>query len=169
MKINIEYIDDENNVKDFDFEETARMIIAKVLEKHNFKYDADVSLSVVSEDEIRELNKEMRKLDKITDVLSFPNINFETEADFSVIDIDANYYDYFNPESDAVILGDIVICYKRAVEQAESYGHSVIRELSFLTAHSILHLIGYDHENDDERMRMESMQREVLDELNIKR
>ena len=96
-------------------------------------------------------------------------LDFETPADYSVLDDEDSYYDIFDPDTDEVILGDIVICLKRAKEQASEYGHSLKRELSFLTAHSILHLLGYDHMEDEERLVMEDKQNKILNNLNITR
>ena len=99
---------------------------------------------------IRSYNREYRGVDRATDVLSFPMFDFGT------------------PELPA-LLGDIVLSVPRAQAQAEEYGHSFEREMCFLAAHAALHLIGYDHENEDERAQMETRQREVLSALGIER
>ena len=94
-------------------------------------------------------------------------IDFEKESDFS--HVEEAVEDYFNPETGELMLGNIVISKERAKEQAEEYGHSVEREFAFLIAHSMLHLLGYDHMEDEERLVMEKKQREVLEMLGITR
>lgn len=108
----------------------------------------EVNLTVCGNDYIKELNKLHRGKDIGTDVLSFP------------------FYDFDTPEV-MTLLGDIVISIDKAKEQAAAYGHSLKRELCFLAAHSALHLLGYDHEDDTDRITMESKQRELLDSLGI--
>ena len=115
--------------------------------------NAEISLSFVTKEEIRSLNKMYRNIDRITDVLSFPLIE-----DFEKIDSDDEY-----------MLGDVVICLEKAREQAEEYGHSILREFSFLVVHSLLHLFGYDHMEEEERNEMEQVQREIMKILNIER
>ena len=115
-----------------------RKAIKTALEYENFGRDAEVSLSFVTNDEIHELNRDYRGIDRPTDVLSFPMI--DGDADEGDIDICA----------DSVVLGDIIISAEKAVEQAASYGHSIERELAFLAVHSTLHLLGYDHETSPE-------------------
>lgn len=102
-----------------------------------------------------------------TDVLSFPMIPFRTEADFSVAE--EAEADYFDPDSGELILGDIIISAERVFQQAESFGHSPKREFAFLTAHSLLHLCGYDHMVPEEAAVMEKKQEAVLEKLGITR
>lgn len=125
----------------------------------------EVSLSFVGEDEIRELNKEYRDTDKVTDVLSFPTVE---NPDRGVIDL-ASHASDLNPETWLLNLGDIIICLPRAKQQAKEYGHSLKREVAFLSLHSLLHLIGYDHMNQADEEQMTAVQNAVLDKLNIKR
>lgn len=106
-------------------------------------------------------NKEYRQVDAPTDVLSFPMVDYEKPSDFDHVE-DA-VEDYFNPETGELMLGDIVISVDKVEEQAEKYGHSQTRELAFLVAHSMLHLCGYDHMVDEERLVMEDRQRQILD------
>lgn len=164
----------ENNLEDksftqFDIEDIAKKVINKALEIHGCPYDTEVSLYLVDNDEIKEINSNTRNIDKATDVLSFPNIEFETIGDFSFLDSEANSFDYFNPESELLVLGDIILSYDKILEQANEYGHSTLRETAFLIAHSILHLLGYDHMTDEERIPMEDMQNRILNELKIYR
>lgn len=169
MKVFVDYINDNNYSFDFDIEESFNLIAKYILEKHNFPEDAYLSVSIVDNDIIKELNSANRNIDSVTDVLSFPNMPMEKKADFDILNdsiIKAECYEY---DTDSINIGDVVICYDRALEQANEYGHSVKREFCFLFAHSILHLIGFDHIDDNERMRMEEEQKVILDDLNITR
>lgn len=120
-----------------------RKCCAAVLKEEEFLDNAEVSVSFVDDEQIKELNSQFRNIDRSTDVLSFPlGENGE--------------YDY-NNETDAYMLGDIVISMETAMKQAEIYGHTLEREIGFLTVHSMLHLLGYDHVNDtlDEKIMRE--------------
>ena len=133
--------------------------------KH-FKINAkevEIEVELLSGEEIQELNRNERGIDKVTDVLSFPALE-EVTFPFNPDD-----YDDVNPENDCVILGEIYICLDRAIEQANEYGHSVERELGFLVTHGVLHLLGFDHEEDDERKEMENLQDEILNSVGITR
>lgn len=113
--------------------------------------EGEVSLTICNNDHIQELNNEFRSIDAATDVLSFPTFDFETEDGY-------------------VSYGDIVISVERALQQAEEFGHSNMREFCFLCVHSALHLLGYDHIDDEEgRIYMESKQDEILDKFGINR
>ena len=109
---------------------------------------------------IRATNKHYREIDKETDVLSFPMADYPVPGDFS--DIEERDPDAFHPETGELILGDIIISMDKVKEQAKAYGHSNTRELAFLVAHSMLHLMGYDHMVDEERKVMEAKQEEIL-------
>jgi len=110
-----------------------------------------LSVSFVSENKIREYNKNYRNIDKVTDVISFAME-------------DSDGFEYDSRE-----LGDILICYKRAIKQAEEYGHSLKRELCFLFTHGLLHLLGYDHMNEEDEKEMFELQNKILDGLKIVR
>ena len=125
----------------------------------------EVSVSFVGEDEIRELNKEYRNNDNVTDVLSFPAVE---NPDRGVINVEEHAAD-LNPETWLLNLGDIIICLPRAKAQAKEYGHSLKREVAFLALHSLLHLLGYDHMIPEDEQHMTALQTEILDKLNIKR
>ena len=113
----------------------------------------------------RELNRDYREIDRETDVLSFPMLEFEAPAVFP----EEIGEEDINPDTGEVPLGDIVINVRRVKTQAAEYGHSETRELAFLIAHSMLHLMGYDHMEEEERMGMEARQREILDALGYRR
>lgn len=125
-------------------------VINGTLEYMKFKKQAEVSVSIVDAKEIKKLNKEFRGINNVTDVLSFP-------------------MDDINPETKEVVLGDIVLCADKIISQAKEFGHTRKRELAFLTCHSMLHLLGYDHMNDEEREEMEELQREILEYKGYKR
>ena len=127
----------------------------------------DVCLSVVTPEEIWELNAEQRGVDRVTDVLSFPMLFFERPMDetaFAAPDVSA-----LNPETGNLFLGDIILCFDRAKEQAVEYGHSLEREVAFLIVHSLLHLVGYDHMTAEEETEMFGRQEEILKEMKINR
>ncbi len=135
-----------------------RMLIRRtcnaVLQMEKFEGSAEVSVTFVDNEQIRELNKQYRDKDAATDVLSFPM------GENGVYDI--------NHSTGAKILGDVVISVERAVEQAERYGHSLEREIGYLTAHSMLHLLGYDHENGGlEKVRMREKEELVMTQLGL--
>lgn len=156
-KIKVIITNDQNTVK---VPSGVRLLIRRccnaVLLMEEFGESAEISVRFVDNEQIRELNNEYRDIDKVTDVLSFPlGENGE--------------YDH-NPSSGAALLGDIVISMQRAMEQAEEYGHSLDREVAFLTVHSMLHLLGYDHVNGGlEALRMREKEETVLTQLGLKR
>lgn len=141
-------------------------VAAEALRMEGCPYEAELNVLLTDNASIQEINREQRGIDAPTDVLSFPMIEYSEPADFSSLEECA---DSFNPETGELLLGDIVISVEKVLEQAESYGHSPKRELAFLTAHSMLHLFGYDHMEDGERLIMEEKQREILHNLKIER
>ena len=151
----------------FDVEETARLVVEAALELENCPYEAEVNLLLTTDKEIHRMNMEFRQIDRPTDVLSFPMIEYEMPGDFSGIREESD--DLFDPESGELLLGDIVISKDKVMFQAEQYGHSPRREYAFLIAHSMLHLFGYDHMEDDERRIMEERQRRIMEKVHILR
>ena len=150
----------------FEYEHVIRSVIEEALNYEACPFDAEVSVVITDNAGIREINREYRGIDAATDVLSFPMAEYPAPADFSAFQDDP---DLFDPDTGELILGDIMISLERAETQAEEYGHSLKREIAFLTAHSMLHLMGYDHIHDDERIRMEERQEEILSNLGIRR
>ena len=142
-------------------EDIIRDVVLKALEAEGCPYEAEVSVVLTDNREIQALNREYRGIDAPTDVLSFPMLEFDTPSDFS--QVEAHVEDCFNPETGELILGDIILSVDKIREQAESYGHSQERELAFLIAHSMLHLCGYDHMEDEERKEMEAKQEKILE------
>ena len=151
---------------DFDPEELYRKVVDTVLDIEKCPFEAEVSLLITGNDEIREINKQERNIDSPTDVLSFPMGEYDEPADFSNIEESP---EYFNVETGELMLGDIVLSYDRIRSQAEEYGHSERREYAFLIVHSMLHLIGYDHIEEADRELMEERQRVIMDALGISR
>ena len=125
-----------------EYEELAKKVVQKVLDMEGCPYDAQVNLVLTDNEEIQRVNTEFREIPAPTDVLSFPMIPFETPADYAIVEEDESYFDL---DTDELLLGDIMISVDKVFAQAEEYGHSVTREFCFLVAHSMLHLLGYDH------------------------
>lgn len=153
----------------FDYEEVLKKVVEEALRQERCPYECEVNVRLTENEGIRRLNQEFRDLDVPTDVLSFPMVEYEVPADFSQLDSPEAKIMYFNLDTRELLLGDIVISLERAREQSEEYGHSLERELAFLTAHSMLHLMGYDHMEDGEREVMERKQENILQNLGITR
>lgn len=151
--ITVDFIDDENHTSAGQQEEI-RELLSFAYSHLKQKEDAEVSISFVDEAEIKEINSNYRSKDQVTDVISFA---LEDEEDNLI-------------HEDALrTLGDIIVCTKRAEEQAKDYGHSYRRELLFLSLHGFLHLLGYDHMEDDDEREMNALQTEILDAFGVSR
>ena len=124
---------------------------------------AEISLSFVDGEEIRQLNRDYRGVDSVTDVLSFPIMEDLDE----IFDEDGHFLPA--PEDKPYLFGDVVICRQRAEEQAAEYGHSLQREFVYLFTHSVLHLLGYDHMNEEDKREMRAREEEVMSELGLTR
>ncbi len=148
------YIENNTLLYNGEFDETIKDVISACLKHEGFLPDAEVDVLITESAQIQTLNKKYRGKDSVTDVLSFPM--YERSELLAL-------------KSGFVVLGDIVLCYDKALEQAETYAHSVKRELAFLTAHSMLHLFGYDHMTAADEEIMCLKQEEILDSLNITR
>lgn len=159
--------EEEGNLKlELPCEELARKVIAAALDYVDCPYEAEVNLLLTMNEEIREMNCNFREIDRATDVLSFPMVDYERAGEFDFLE---ERMDYFHPETGELMLGDIVISKEKVISQAEEYGHSIEREYAFLIAHSMLHLFGYDHMEEEERVIMEQKQAEILESLQILR
>lgn len=166
----------ERDVKDgfsFDLTKLGKKVAEAVLREEEFPFlledassAAEVSLLVTDDEGIRGYNASYRKKDTPTDVLSFPSVSYEEPALFLSLDEADGVYD---PATGCYALGDIVLNAERVKAQAFAYGHSEKREAAFLIAHSMLHLIGYDHETKADAARMEAKQEAVLHRLKITR
>ena len=147
-----------------DYKEIAEKVINYALDYEKCPYEAEISLTLTDNSGIHEVNKEFRDMDKPTDVLSFPLVEYEVPGEFDFLEDEDGC---FNPETGELMLGDILISLDKVLEQANEYGHSVTREYAFLIAHSMLHLMGYDHMEPDEAKIMENKQTEILNYLEI--
>lgn len=143
-------------------ESLTEKVVEKVLEHEEWEDEVEVSVSFVDNEEMRSLNREYRGIDSTTDVLSFPMMEFSDE-EFEEDEEDAEYIEEELP------LGDIVISMEKAKEQAQEYGHSFEREFAFLLVHGMLHLLGYDHENEEDEKTMFEKQENILREMNLSR
>lgn len=158
MTINTEY--EAKLLPDLPYETIIRDMVTAALDYEACPYEAEVNVLLTDNDEIRRLNREFRCIDAATDVLSFPMGDYETPGAFERLEEKPE--EYFHPETGELLLGDIVISVEKVTEQAEQYGHSKDRELAFLIAHSMLHLFGYDHMEEEERKVMEEKQEAIL-------
>ena len=162
------YVENETKVDfPFDVQDILNKIMEAVTQMENCPYETTVNLLITDNAGIREYNKSYRDIDRETDVLSFPNISFDNEGDFS--QVENMSADYFDPDSGELILGDIILSADRVLSQAQEYGHSILREFAFLTAHSMFHLCGYDHMEEREAAVIEEKQEAVLMNLGISR
>lgn len=123
--------------------------------------DCEVSVLITDNDGIRKINRENRDIDAPTDVLSFPILEFDDDG--VMIEESGDY------DGDLLLLGDIVISLEKAAEQAEEYGHSLLRELGFLAAHSTLHLMGFDHQGEEDTPVMRAHEKTIMDNMNLHR
>ena len=142
----------------FDVTTAAENAVNAVLDLEECEYECCIDILLTGSEAVRQINRDTRGIDSTTDVLSFPYTRYP-----EIYDTD------FHPDSGELMLGDVVLNTERIISQAEEYGHSVLREYSFLIVHSVLHLLGYDHMNEDDAAVMESKQRQVLDKIGIKR
>ncbi|WP_016910868.1 rRNA maturation RNase YbeY [Mammaliicoccus vitulinus] len=145
---------DEQQVIDEDTKNQIESLLTFAAKKENITEEAELSISFVDEEEIQAINRDYRNKDKVTDVISFSLE--EDEPEIEGLDIPR-------------VLGDIIICLGVAQEQAQSYNHSLSRELGFLALHGFLHLLGYDHMTDEDEKEMFSRQDEILNEFGLTR
>ncbi len=122
-------------------------------------------LEFVSKAKIKSLNKQFRQIDKVTDVLSFPSLDGVKGKTITKKDYPFDY----DAEQNAIFMGSIVVCVKRAEEQAVEYGHSFEREITFLICHGLLHLFGYDHLIENEEIEMKNLQDEIMQKIGVLR
>lgn len=164
----IQFENESNTELPLPLEETAETVIEAALDFIGCPYEAEVNLLITGLEQIRSLNREFRGIDRPTDVLSFPMVEYAEAGKFDFLE-EEGAEDCFNPETGELLLGDIVICADKVLEQAAEYGHSLKREYAFLIAHSMLHLMGYDHMEEAQAAEMEEKQRRILEELGIVR
>lgn len=165
MTINIEYEAEEK--LDLDYEKIITDVVNEAVDYEKCPYEAEVNVTIVDSTSVGESIFLYSLLISWIDSLS----TIVTPSDFDAIEdeLENNAEDYFNPDTGELLLGDIVLCVQKIKEQADKYGHSEKRELAFLTAHSMMHLFGYDHMTPEESAVMEAKQNEVLERLGITR
>lgn len=162
------YVENEvDAVWDFDMEKILQDVIRQTCDDVKCPYEVEVNLSVTDEEGIRTYNRTYRDIDSATDVLSFPAVDYDAPADFS--HVRDNPLCYLNPDTQELVLGDVIVCAQRLRLQAAQYGHSELREFAFLVTHSMLHLFGYDHMQPLEEKEMFALQESVLQKLGIGR
>lgn len=143
-------------------------VIKFALKEEEVDIECEVSLVFVDNNEIKEINNDTRKINKETDVLSFPMLEYEDKKVFK--EVYKNYkFSASDFDGDELVLGDIVLSLEKALEQSIEFNHSYEREASYLVVHSVLHLLGYDHMEDEEKQIMRKREEEILAKLNISR
>ncbi|MBQ1171231.1 MAG: rRNA maturation RNase YbeY [Lachnospiraceae bacterium] len=162
------YVENEINAEyPFDIEKTIESAVRTTLKHEQCQYDAEINVLITDAEKMREYNLCHRGIDSTTDVLSFPAVDYIRPADFTIAQEDKN--SYFNPETNELMLGDIILCHDKILSQANDYGHSILREFTFLIVHSMLHLLGYDHMNEEDEKLMFLHQNQIMNELGITR
>lgn len=164
------YMDDRQSLisVEKDLEENIKEIIDYALKEEQVLIPYEVSLIFVDNEAIREINSDTRGIDRATDVLSFPMLDYDEKKVFKECYLDQEF-SIIDLNEGNLVLGDIVLSLERAKEQSEEFGHSFIREVCYLVTHSILHLLGYDHMEDDDKVIMRAREEEILSKFNIER
>lgn len=164
------YVDNRQEKLDVnnDLIEKLTKVIEFSLREEEVEVPCEVSLVFVDNDEIREINNDTRGIDKETDVLSFPMLEYENKKVFKEV-YKNHKFSQIDFNGDELVLGDIVLSLEKALEQSMEFNHSYEREASYLVVHSVLHLLGYDHMEDDEKKVMRSREEEILNKLSITR
>lgn len=143
--------------------ELIKKVFEEVRKEFSLPQNVYVELTVADGETIREVNKEYRNVDRVTDVLSFPAL--EVTLPFDIND----YPDDIDMSTGELMLGEIMLCYDKAVEQSKEYGHSIERESAYLVLHGLLHLMGFDHIEDDDKAIMREEEEKILNKLGITR
>lgn len=164
------YIDDRQDKipVNEELKKNIESVIEYTLKEEKVKMPCEVSVIFVDNNEIREINRENRDIDKATDVLSFPMLDYPEGKVFKEVYLDYNFHPSDLDEGN-LVLGDIVLSLEKAEEQRIEFGHSFLREAAYLTVHSVLHLLGYDHMEEEEKRIMRKREEEILKEFSISR
>ena len=149
-------------------EDAVKEIIAHALKEECISIEYEISVIFVDNDKIKEINKNFRNIDKSTDVLSFPMLNYPGSLVFKDAYINYNFK-FSDLDEGKLILGDIAISLEKALEQSKEYNHSFFREVCYLSIHSVLHLLGYDHIEKIDKVKMRTREEEILNKFNVKR
>ncbi len=158
----------ENHLLPEDLAEEVERTIKSVLLDEGVKFPPEISVLIIDNEKIKDINRETREIDQVTDVLSFPMLDYEEGKTYK--DLYSNHV--FGPEyfdGDALVLGDVVLSLEKAEEQALEYGHSLKREICYLVTHSVFHLLGYDHMTKTDKDKMRDAEERVLLSLAITR
>lgn len=149
-----------------ELEDILTNIIDYALKEEKVNIDYEVSIIFIDNEQIKELNKNFRNIDKETDVLSFPMLEYPAQKVYK--DVYEDYsFEYSDLNEGRLVLGDIALSLEKAEEQSKDYGHSFLREAAYLTIHSVLHLLGYDHMEETEKTLMRKREEEILEKFNI--
>ena len=164
------YVDNrQEKIKiDEEFQNKREEVINFALKEEEVTVKAEISMLFVDNEEIREINNDTRGIDRATDVLSFPMLDYEDKKVFKEMYKDKEFNETFM-DGEELVLGDIVLSLERALEQSEEYNHSFTREACYLVVHSVLHLLGYDHMEDEDKKVMRKREEEILGKLDITR
>lgn len=160
---------------DFDYEQVAYDVLTAAFSLFPIKntIDFEINISLVNDDEIKEINYDNRGIDNSTDVLSFPMFSYDNPGDYNSVNNDLMFIKALKSRATKKIsyftFGDIILSYDHILEQSKNYGHSIKREYAFLIAHSILHLLGFDHIFEEDMKVMEEKQEEIMKIVNITR
>ncbi|HEY5575166.1 MAG TPA: rRNA maturation RNase YbeY [Clostridiaceae bacterium] len=160
--------DQEKILVDDKFYNLIEDIVKYTLKEEGVNIPWELSITLVDNEAIRSINNEFRHIDSVTDVLSFPMLNYPEGLIFSEF-YAGKRFEAKDLDDDQLVLGDIVISLERAREQSEDYNHSFLRETCYLTVHSILHLLGYDHMNAADKKRMRAKEEEILKNFDMTR
>ncbi|MBI6871725.1 rRNA maturation RNase YbeY [Clostridium aciditolerans] len=151
-----------------ELEGTIESVIEYALKEEEVNIPCEVSVVFVDNEEIREINKENRNIDKATDVLSFPMLEYPESSVFKDVYLNHKFH-VSDLDNGNLILGDIVLSLEKAEEQRKEFGHSFLREAAYLTVHSVLHLLGYDHMEEEEKNVMRKREEEILNKFHLTR
>ena len=164
------YFDNRQNKIDVndEFVKQIEEVIDFALKEEEVNIPYEISLLFVDNNEIRDINRDNRGIDKATDVLSFPMLEYEDSKVFKDMYLNFQFNEVYL-DGEELVLGDIVLSLEKALEQSVEYNHSFVREASYLVVHSVLHLLGYDHMEEDEKKIMRTREEEILNKLKIHR
>lgn len=158
-----EFTDEEKSFSEEMSETLINALKTALNERIKPEFDVSVTITAVSGEEIRRLNRETRSVDRVTDVLSYPMLEFSEPC----VPVEKIMPWDFDPETNSVFMGDIILCKEKIEEQAKEYGHSFLRESVYLTLHGLLHLFGYDHISESDKKIMREKEKEILAVLGI--
>jgi len=151
-----------------ELENTIKDVIEYTLKEEKLFIDNEVSVIFIDNEEIKKINSKYRGIDEITDVLSFPMLDYPTNKVFKDVYVDYEF-DQSDLNDERLVIGDVALSLEKSKEQSEEFGHSFLRECAYLTVHSILHLLGYDHMDEIEKDIMRKREEEILSNFKISR